>query len=206
MSEEEVAEEGGGGGGSGGSVLKKYGPLAAIVLLAQVVLAWVVIQVTIKDKIETETPTGELLPQEQQQAPTEEGEDSDELPFYYKNEILDKITANPAGTNAQRFVVVGVELGLIGNNGDGDVMTADEVMADPELPKVDANLGLIKSIILDALSSKYIDQIEAERPDIVADLKEELNRRVFNRIPWGDDDDQKSIRISDVIFTTLIIQ
>lgn len=203
MSEEEAAEEGGGGGGS---VLKKYGPLAAIVLLAQVVLAWVVIQVTIKDNPATEAPTSELLPQEQQQAPTEEGQDSEELPFYYKNEVLDKITANPAGTNAQRFVVVGVELGLIGNNGDGEIMTTEEVMGDAELPKVDANLGLIKSIILDALSSKYIDQIEAERPEIMADLKEELNRRVFNRIAWGDEDDQKSIRISEVIFTTLIIQ
>ncbi len=203
MSEEEAAEEGGGGGGS---VLKKYGPLAAIVLLAQVVLAWVVIQVAIKDNPATEAPTSELLPQEQQQAPTEEGQDSEELPFYYKNEVLDKITANPAGTNAQRFVVVGVELGLIGNNGDGEIMTTEEVMGDAELPKVDANLGLIKSIILDALSSKYIDQIEAERPEIMADLKEELNRRVFNRIAWGDEDDQKSIRISEVIFTTLIIQ
>ena len=39
------AEEGGGGAaaGGGGGVLKKYGPLAAIVLLAQVVLAWVVL-------------------------------------------------------------------------------------------------------------------------------------------------------------------
>ena len=169
-------------------------------------LAWVVIQVTIKDNPATEAPTSELLPQEQQQAPTEEGQDNEELPFYYKNEILDKITANPAGTNAQRFVVVGVELGLIGNDGDGEIMKTEEVMADPELPKVDANLGLIKSIILDALSSKYIDQIEAERPEIMSDLKEELNRRVFNRIAWGDEDDQKSIRISEVIFTTLIIQ
>ena len=47
MAEEAAEESGGGGGGDGGSTLKKYGPLAAIVLLAQVVLAWVVIQLMI---------------------------------------------------------------------------------------------------------------------------------------------------------------
>ncbi|MBT4101668.1 MAG: flagellar basal body-associated FliL family protein [Gemmatimonadetes bacterium] len=208
MSEEEAAEEGGGGGG-GGSALKKYGPLAAIVLLAQVVLAWVVITVTVGDKLPQNEPESDLLPQQQQQqqAPTEEGEESDALPYFYTNEMLDQITANPAGTNAQRFVVAGVQLGLTGTNGDGEVMTIEEVALDSEMTlKVGVALGLIKSVILEALSTRYIDQIENERAQFLLDVRDELNRKVFNKIPWGEEDDLKSFRIQEVIFTKLIIQ
>ena len=59
------AEQGGGGGSAGGgSVLKKYGPLAVIVLLAQVVLAWVVINFTVGDKMgskEQDEPNQKVL-------------------------------------------------------------------------------------------------------------------------------------------------
>ena len=55
---DEATEEASGGGGS---VLKKYGPLAGIVLLAQVVLAWVVITFALKDNV-PEAPQDELLP------------------------------------------------------------------------------------------------------------------------------------------------
>jgi flagellar basal body-associated protein FliL len=203
MSEEEAAAKGGGGG----SALKKYGPLAAIVLLAQVVIAWVLLTVTVGNKLSQNEPESDLLPQEQQQAPTEEREESDALPYFYTNEMLDQITANPAGTNAQRFVVAGVQLGLTGTNADGDLMTIQEVGLDGEMTlKVGVALGLIKSVILEALSTRYIDQIENERAQFLMDVKVELNRKVFNKIPWGEEDDQKSFRIQEVIFTKLIIQ
>ena len=201
MSEEAAAE-----GGGGGSALKKYGPLAAIVLLAQVVIAWVLL-ITVGDKLSQNEPEFDLLPQEQQQAPTEEREESDALPYFYTNEMLDQITANPAGTNAQRFVVAGVQLGLTGTNADGDLMTIQEVALDGEMTlKVGVALGLIKSVILEALSTRYIDQLENERAQFLMDVKVELNRKVFNKIPWGEEDDQKSFRIQEVIFTKLIIQ
>ena len=38
---EEAAEENEGGGGDGGGVLKKWGPLAAIVMLAQAIIAFI---------------------------------------------------------------------------------------------------------------------------------------------------------------------
>ena len=205
MSEEEAAAKGGGGG----SALKKYGPLAAIVLLAQVVIAWVLITVTVGDKLSQNEPdwASDLLPQEKQQALTEEAGESDALPYFYTNEMLDQITANPAGTNAQRFVVAGVQLGLTGTNADGDLMTIQEVGLDGEMTlKVGVALGLIKSVILEALSTRYIDQIENERAQFLMDVKVELNRKVFNKIPWGEEDDQKSFRIQEVIFTKLIIQ
>ena len=65
MADEEQEE--GGGGAAGGSVLKKYGPLAVIVLLAQVVLAWVVIQVTLKDKVGLDDTEDPLIPEIEQQ-------------------------------------------------------------------------------------------------------------------------------------------
>mgnify|MGYP000066600880 CR=1 FL=1 len=82
-------------------------------------------------------------------------------------EQLGKITANPAGTNAQRFVVVGVELGLNVTDADGEAVKPSEVEADADaMAKIDANLGKIKSIIVTILGRKYIDQYETEMPEI----------------------------------------
>ncbi|MEE3338088.1 MAG: flagellar basal body-associated FliL family protein, partial [Candidatus Latescibacterota bacterium] len=92
-------------------------------------------------------------------------------------------------------------------DGDGVLMKPQDVAIDAEMNlKVGASLGLIKSLILNALSTKYIDQIENERPEFLLELKNELNRKVFNRIPWGEDEDQKAFRVQEVIFTTMIIQ
>lgn len=204
---DEEQEEGGGGGAAGGSVLKKYGPLAAIVLLAQVVLAWVVIQVTIKDNVGPGESEEALLPEIEQQMQSEDTGESTSLPYYLdRPEILGKITANPAGTNASRFVVIGVQLGLVGKDGDGEDMKPSDIEADAEaILKIDSNIGKIKSIILAILSRKYIDQYESEMEEIGEEIARELNRRVFEKIEW-DDDGKKYIEISEVVFTSKIIQ
>ena len=160
MADEEQEEDA--GGAAGGSVLKKYGPLAVIVLLAQVVLAWVVIQVTLKDKVGLDDTEDPLIPEIEQQMVESDDDGSSastELPYYLKRpEVLERITANPAGTNASRFVVIGVELGLIGKNADGELKPA-EIEADaPALLLIDSNLGKMKSIILSVLGKTYIDQ------------------------------------------------
>lgn len=197
----------GGGGAAGGSTLKKYGPLAAIVLLAQVVLAWVVIQVTLKDNVGTRETAEELLPEVEEQMEGEEGTQSTELPFYLKRPaMLDGITANPAGTNAQRFVVVGIELGLIGHDADGEPFKPKDIETNAEaLLKVDANLGKMKAIIINVLGSKYIDQYEKQMAEIADEIRRELNRQVFEKIPW-DDDGKMGIEVAEVIFTGKIIQ
>ncbi len=205
MADEEQEE--GGGGAAGGSVLKKYGPLAAIVLLAQVVLAWVVIQVTLKDKVGLDDTEDPLIPEiEQQMVESADGSASTELPYYLKRpEVLDRITANPAGTNASRFVVIGVELGLIGKNADGELKPA-EIEADaPALLLIDSNLGKMKSIILSVLGKTYIDQFESEMGLIGDEILGELNRQVFDKISW-DEDGKKFIKVSEVVFTSKIIQ
>ena len=208
MADEEHEEGGGeGGGAAGGSVLKKYGPLAAIVLLAQVVLAWVVIQVTLKDKVGGAEEDEALLPKVEQQRDQEESSESKELPFYLKRpEMLGKITANPAGTNAQRFVVVGVELGLTGKNADNEDFKPSEIEADADaMAKIDANLGKMKAIIVSILGKKYIDQYETEMGEMAEEIRRELNRQVFEKVAW-DDDGEKRIEVSEVIFTDKIIQ
>lgn len=204
---DELQEEPRGDGAGGGSVLKKYGPLAAIVLLAQVVLAWVVLQMTMKDKVTSHEPEQELLAQAAPQEKTEAGGvEAKELPYYLVREDLQRITANPAGTNAQRFVVVGVQLGLSGHNADGEAFTPAEIEANVKaLAKVDANLGKIKSVLVMILGKKYIDQFENEMPDLAEEIKRELNRLVFNKIAW-DEDGQVGIEVSEVIFTDKIIQ
>jgi hypothetical protein len=77
-------EEGGGGGGDGGgdggSALKKYGPLAAIVLLAQVVLAWVVISFVFKDNV-PEEEQADLIPEQSVELRSGQVEEKSRLPF-----------------------------------------------------------------------------------------------------------------------------
>ena len=206
MADEEQEE--GGGGAAGGSVLKKYGPLAVIVLLAQVVLAWVVIQVTLKDKVGLDDTEDPLIPEiEQQMVESADGSASTELPYYLKRpEVLERITANPAGTNASRFVVIGVELGLIGKNADGENLKPAEIEGDaPALLLIDSNLGKMKSIILSVLGKTYIDQFESEMDLIGDEILGELNRQVFDKISW-DEDGKKFIKVSEVVFTSKIIQ
>ncbi|MEE2657955.1 MAG: flagellar basal body-associated FliL family protein [Candidatus Latescibacterota bacterium] len=209
MADEEM-EEGGEeapAGGDGGA-LKKYGPLAAIVLLVQVVLAWVVITLTLKGQTTSEEPEEDLIPEKITQLDTRADEESADLPFYYQNDLL-TITANPAGTNAERFVVVGVELGLAGTDAEGEPMKAATIAADAagSIGIVDSNLGLIISVILDLISSKYIDDIETRRPEIQEELVKELNQRVFTKIEWSAEEGSRlNLFVTEVIFTKLIIQ
>ena len=98
---------------SDGGVLKKWGPLAGVVCLVQVVLAWVLIQFVLKDNVPDQRDE-ELIP-ELQEVVIHQGGDQvnrNRLPFLYVSKELDTVTANPAGTNAERFVVLGVQLGL----------------------------------------------------------------------------------------------
>lgn len=204
------AEEGGGGaapGGGGGSVLKKYGPLALIVLLAQVVLAYVVIVVALPDKMGGQEPDEPLIPEEQISEDSG-GEESGELPFYFKSADLQGITANPAGTNAQRYAVLSVELGLAGEK-DGEAISRADMAKLAAIAEATGllgqQMGLVKSIILGKLRASYIDDLENNLDGILDELKDDLNQRVFNRVKWDDDNNMK-IRVTGIISTALVIQ
>ncbi|MFH1570960.1 MAG: flagellar basal body-associated FliL family protein [Gemmatimonadota bacterium] len=199
------AEQGGGGGSAGGgSVLKKYGPLAAIVLLAQVVLAWVVITVTVGDKMGSKEQD-ETLISGARVTESAEAQETQDLPFYFAHAQLTGITANPAGTNAQRYAVLSVELGLVGEK-DGESIPADELAVDPDLvAQVPKYMGLAKSIILAKLRSSYIDDLENNLGTIMDDLKDELNQKVMDKVKW-DAKGKKKVRITDIRVTGLVIQ
>lgn len=208
MAEEaEDEEEGGGGDGGGGSPLKKYGPLAAIVLIAQVVLAWVVIQVTLKDNPPEEEPE-ELFEQEMvgQSLEVENGEET--LPFYFQSDDLKDIPANPAGTNAERFVVVSVILGLKATDTEsGDDITAGLGENELVTAKLTGYTQRIRAIVVNIVRSKTIDQLESEFIDEVKDeIKRKLNADLLSRLFKIDENNKVKVVIEEVEFSSIIIQ
>ena len=208
MAEEAVEESAGdGGGASGGGVLKKWGPLAAIILLAQVVITWVLVQVLFKDNMPERPPEEALLEANvsaPQRGPAEEPEG---LPFYLPEEL--KVTANPAGTNSDRFVVISVELGLVGKNEDGeDVKPADfPATFAAQVGTIAQYIGRVKAIILEIVRSKTMDQLESDNiAEVQKEIKRRLNKEVFQYLFDPEEDGKKDIRVSEVIFPEIIIQ
>ena len=63
----------------------------------------------------------------------------------------------------------------------------------------------MKSIILSGLGRITIDQFESEMDLIGEEILGELNRQVFDKISW-DEDGKKFIKVSEVVFTSKIIQ
>ena len=203
---EEIAEE---GGGSSGSVLKKYGPLAGIVLLAQVVLAWVVITFALKDNIPEQQPDA-LIPEIEAAPRGRSDEERTALPFLYSSPELKSITANPAGTNASRFIMFTVRLGLVARDHDESPPEdiTDKLKEDPDLlPQIGEYDAMIKEIITQIVRLKTIDELDAERIEEVKDeIKLRLNKDVFQKLYQIDDDNKREIQVHKVVFADFIIQ
>ncbi|MFT5087888.1 MAG: flagellar basal body-associated protein FliL [Candidatus Latescibacterota bacterium] len=205
---EEAAEE---GGGDGGSALKKYGPLAAIVLLAQVVLAWVVIQFTLKDNVPDQAPE-QLIP-EQANVEIRQGQEEakSRLPYLYVSEDLNQITANPAGTNSERFVVLGVQLGLEAYNRDEAPPDDDITSALGENALVLDKIALydlkVKSTIVNILRGKTVDELDAPFIHEVQDqIRKTLNKEIFERLFKVDEENKIEVRVVEVNVSDLVIQ
>ena len=205
--EEEVAA--GGPAPAGGSVLKKYAPLAAIVLFVQVVLAWVVIKVVDTGSSEEKDPGDQLIPPQQEQL-LESVNEGPGLPYTHESESLSKITFNPAETNSERFAVLGIVLGLRAMNEEGTPMTPAEIGLDAaSLALVDANMALIKRTTIRILREKTIDDLEANNiEEVWKDVKSALNEEVFSKIAWvePDSDSKKKVSVQDIIATEIIVQ
>jgi len=205
---DEATEEAGGGGG--GSVLKKYGPLAAIVLLAQVVLAWVVITFALKDNV-PDAPQDDLIPPAVENSRSGQQEERTALPYYYSSKTLTSITANPAGTNAERFVMFSVQLGLVATKTDEKPPDDDvtDTLGDNTdlLTKIGLYDLLIKSLIVEVVRLKTVDELDGEIIHEVRDeLKQRLNKDVFQKLFKPDDDNPLEVKIHEVVFSDIIIQ
>lgn len=216
MSEEEAEKPSGGGDGDGGSVLKKWGPLAAIVLVAQGIVAWVVITTVFKDKAGSAEHNAEPILHETQVH--EGGAKTDHagpLPEYYAPPLLKKIMANPAGTDASRVVMVAVELGLVQTN-----LNPDEEhegggghgsdKGNPAFEPMNPYVGKMKAIIIELISSRGVDELldKETRDELAEDIKKKLNSQIVSKVfvPDPEKEDQKLFEIVEVIFSEFVIQ
>ena len=204
-------EEEGGGGEAGGSVLKKWAPLAAIVLLCQLVIAAVLFDIfglgLFSEKKEQEEDSFETSMHDANSARDEGDEGGEGLPFYYQNDLLKNVTANPAGTNGERFLVFDVELGLAGKNADGDKL-GDIIFKDDEVfkTKMEKFMPLIKSIVTEIMRSKTVNELEGEFfKEVKDEIETDLNEKVFVKI-FKKKKDGFTIRVKDVNVSRLVIQ
>lgn len=204
-----MAEEKEGGGEEvGGSVLKKWGPLAAIVLFCQAVIAAGLIHF-LGGSLFSQDENGEKVDTVRSGRFSDQVEDKEELlPFYYVNEKLANITANPAGTNGERFVVFDVELGLRGNKKeDGEPLEETVFVEDDFTKKMEKVLPRIKSIITEIMRSKTINHLEGELfKDVKKEMKNRINIEVFNNKKFNEEEAEFTISLDDVNVSRLIIQ
>ena len=204
---EEASSDNGDGG-----VLKQWGPLAGVVCLVQVVLAWVLIQFVLKDNVPNQ-PNEQLIPETQEvviRQSGDEGNNSNRLPFLYVHKDLDTITANPAGTNAERFVVLGVQLGLEAY--DHDQNPKEDITSDlgnrAELTDRISEYNMkIKGTIVRIMRSKTVDELDAgEIDNVVDEIRTTLNSEIFDLLFMIDEENKIEIRIAEVNVSSLMIQ
>ena len=213
---EEAAEENEGGGGDGGGVLKKWGPLAAIVMLAQAIIAFVLIEFVLQDNM-PDGPQEQLMPEnssvEIRQIQQPEKEDvRDRLPYIYDSpKVLRTITANPAGTNSERFVVLSVQLGLEAYNTeesppDDDITSnlKDNTVVLERIAEYDLK---IKALITSIIRGKTVDELDAQfQNELESEMRDVLNREIFDRLFKIDDENKIKVRIVEVNISDIIIQ
>jgi flagellar basal body-associated protein FliL len=197
---------------AGGSVLKKWGPLAAIVLLAQTVVCFAIVWFIFKGNA-PEPQQESLIPDEAVQQRGGTTRERTRLPFLYATDELKSITANPAGTNALRFVMFTVKLGLVATDHDKDPRKSDVTneLADSEaVIRIGEYDSLIKSIIVRIVRLRTVDQLDGERLEQVQEeIKHQVNQDVMQKLfPFPDPEEKNTIevRIEDVIFSEIIIQ
>lgn len=210
MADESEGGGGGGDGGDGGSVLKKYGPLAAIVLLAQVVLAWGIISFVFKDNV-PEEEREDLIPEQSVELRSGQVEEKSRLPFYYTTEAMGAITANPAGTNSERFVVLTVQLGLEAYDRGEDPPDDDITEGLPENTVITDKIGLydqrIVSVISKTIRLKTIDELDGEFiHEIEDEVRKRLNKEIFERLFTVTEEKKIEVIVSEVDISNIIIQ
>ena len=212
MADESEGGGGGGDGGDGGSVLKKYGPLAAIGLLAQVVLAWGIISFVFKDNV-PEEEREDLIPEQSVELRSGQVEEKSRLPYYYSSEALGTITANPAGTNSERFVVLTVQLGLEiydrdESPPDDDITNSFNKDNNPdELEKIAAYDQKIVSVIAKTVRRKTIDELDGEFiHEIENEIRKRLNKEIFERLFVVTEEKKIEVIVSEVDISNIIIQ
>jgi beta-lactamase regulating signal transducer with metallopeptidase domain len=123
---------------------------------------------------------------------------SDELPFYFVAEGLKNVVINPAGTNAERFMTFDAELGLAGKTEEG-MMTAGEIGENAiVLERINTYIPRIKSVMVEVLRSKTIDQLQGENfENVKTEIERGLNQEIFQKL-FRMSDDKMEILVQEV--------
>ena len=197
-------------GEAGGGVLKKYGPLAFIVLIAQVVLAWGIVTFVLQGQIPNEAEEEQLETDYQVSVAQEDGENV--LPYYFSPLELAKIAINPSGTNADRIAQFSVTLGLVATNTDEDKPEDRDITGqlaektELALDKITPYLPRIKAVVREVMSSKTMDELEPEFEPLVRDeTKDRLNREIFKKIFKIGEENKIEVKVQDVRFIDLVM-
>jgi len=120
-------------------------------------------------------------------------------PYFFRHDELTSMVVNPAGTNAERFMMFSVQLEI------GNVATVAEAK------EVDAQLGqyasLIKATLTEVMRAKTIEQIQQDPgfKKIRREMQEALQVKVMGRIGKREGGRGK-IEIRGVVISDLIIQ
>ena len=193
------------------SAMKRFGPLAVLVLLAQLGIAWVLIQ-TLLTPEKVETPAGdEMMAQKLMGERQDAGEDQSrgDLPFYYAPPDLHRVAVNPAGTSGERVMVVAVELGLRAYDRSQDPpkeITGTLAAEADMLAVLDRYASRMRAITNEILSRKRIEDIEGGKlPEIAEQIRSTLNHDVM-RPAFPRDESDKYVTIAEVLFPSVIIQ
>jgi flagellar basal body-associated protein FliL len=192
------------------SVFKKYGPFALAVLLAQVLLAWVVIAIAFKDNT-PEPAQDELIPEVHMMPGQTLETRQHRLPYFYIADDLRDIVANPAGTNADRIVMATVQLGLEAYDREKDPPENDITKKLDNYPELletlDKNSLKMKGVILEILLQKTVDQFSGEsKHEIEDEVRKQLNEKVFKILFQNSEENSIEILVQEAQFAGLVIQ
>lgn len=194
------------------SAVRRFGPLAFLILAAQIAIAWVLIQALLTPKSTVRVDDDPMLAQEwmgEPEAPAEGEESSEGLPYYYQMDALQGVVVNPAGTEGLRYLLASLELGLKAYDRRAqppeDDVTAT-LAADAELLKsIDGHGNLMRAIASEELSRRPIEVYEGRQLAPLQEvIRDRINREVL--LPAFGGGEPPEIVVAEVVFIELVIQ
>lgn len=195
------------------SAVRRFGPLAILILAAQIGIAWVLIQTLLVPKPPQRGGDDAMLAQELMGVETKVTEDetvAKDLPYYLTIEALSKIAVNPAGTEGTRFMLATLQLGIKVYDRDkkppGDDITAT-LTEEPDLLKtLEPYGGIMRSIATESFSQQPLEVFEQRQlTSLQEEIRDRINREVL-RPAFTASEVKKEFVVVEVLFTDLVIQ
>ncbi len=131
------------------------------------------------------------------------------LPHYYAPEAFQRLIVNPAGTNAQRYILTSVELGLKSYDRTAkppkdditDKLAQDAVVMET----LGRYVGKMRSIMSESLSRRRIGEFDRrELIPIQQEIRDRINQEVLR--PAFPPATKRQIVVVEVLFTEMVIQ